>query len=280
MTEDRGLNPEPGAEIMIIIGELINASRKTIKAAIEAQDAEAIQKVATDQAEAGADYIDVNAGIFVGKEPEYLKWLVETVQEVTDKPCAIDSPDPAAIEAALAVHKGTPLINSISLENDRYDKLMPIIAGTDMKVIALCMSDAGMPQTVDDRMRIAEALVNGLVKNDIPVENIFVDPLVQPLSVDKTFGVEFINTIEKIVTTYPGIHTACGLSNISYGLPARKFMNQTFMTMAIAKGLDGALINPLDKRMMANIIAAEALAGRDNFCMNYLKAFRSGIFDG
>jgi cobalamin-dependent methionine synthase I len=280
MTEDRGLNPEPGAEIMIIIGELINASRKTIKAAIEAQDAEAIQKVATDQAEAGADYIDVNAGIFVGKEPEYLKWLVETVQEVTDKPCAIDSPDPAAIEAALAVHKGTPMINSISLENDRYDKLMPIIAGTDMKVIALCMSDAGMPQTVDDRMRIAEALVNGLVKNDIPVENIFVDPLVQPLSVDKTFGVEFINTIEKIVTTYPGIHTACGLSNISYGLPARKFMNQTFMTMAIAKGLDGALINPLDKRMMANIIAAEALAGRDNFCMNYLKAFRSGIFDG
>jgi cobalamin-dependent methionine synthase I len=280
MTEDRGLNPEPGAEIMIIIGELINASRKTIKAAIEAQDAEAIQKVATDQAEAGADYIDVNAGIFVGKEPEYLKWLVETVQEVTDKPCAIDSPDPAAIEAALAVHKGTPMINSISLEKDRYDKLMPIIAGTDMKVIALCMSDAGMPQTVDDRMRIAEALVNGLVKNDIPVENIFVDPLVQPLSVDKTFGVEFINTIEKIVTTYPGIHTACGLSNISYGLPARKFMNQTFMTMAIAKGLDGALINPLDKRMMANIIAAEALAGRDNFCMNYLKAFRSGIFDG
>jgi cobalamin-dependent methionine synthase I len=280
MTEDRGLNPEPGAEIMIIIGELINASRKTIKAAIEAQDAEAIQKVATDQAEAGADYIDVNAGIFVGKEPEYLKWLVETVQEVTDKPCAIDSPDPVAIGAALAAHKGTPMINSISLEKDRYDKLMPIIAGTDMKVIALCMSDAGMPQTVDDRMRIAEALVNGLVKNDIPVENIFVDPLVQPLSVDKTFGVEFINTIEKIVTTYPGIHTACGLSNISYGLPARKFMNQTFMTMAIAKGLDGAIINPLDKRMMANIIAAEALAGRDNFCMNYLKAFRSGIFDG
>ena len=264
---------------MIIIGELINASRKAIKAAIEAQDAEAIQKVATDQAEAGADYIDVNAGIFVGKEPEYLTWLVETVQQAVDKPCAIDSPDPAAIEAALGVHKGTPMINSISLEKERYKKLMPIVANTDMKVIALCMSDAGMPQTVEDRMRIAEALVNGLVKNNIPVENIFVDPLVQPLSVDKTFGVEFINTIEKIVTTYPGIHTACGLSNISYGLPARKFMNQTFMTMAIAKGLDGAIINPLDKKMIANIIAAEALAGRDNFCMKYLKAFRAGVFE-
>ena len=141
---------------MIIIGELINASRKAIKAAIEAQDAAAIGKVARDQAAAGADYIDVNAGIFVGKEPEYLRWLVETVQQATDKPCAIDSPDPAAIEAALAVHKGTPLINSISLEKERYDKLMPIIAGTDMKVVALCMSDAGMPQTVDDRMKIAD----------------------------------------------------------------------------------------------------------------------------
>jgi 5-methyltetrahydrofolate--homocysteine methyltransferase len=265
---------------MIIIGELINASRKAIKAAIEARDAAAIQQVAKDQAEAGADFIDVNAGIFVGQEPEYLKWLVETVQQVTDKPCAIDSPDPKAIEAALTGHRGTPMINSISLEKERYDKLMPIIAGTDMKVIALCMSDAGMPQTVDDRMKIADELVNGLLRNNVKMENIFVDPLVQPVSVDKTFGVEFVNAIERIVKTFAGIHTACGLSNISYGLPARKFMNQTFMTMAIAKGLDGAIINPLDKKMMANIIAAEALAGRDNFCMNYLKAFRAGMFEG
>ncbi|MEJ2473279.1 MAG: methyltetrahydrofolate cobalamin methyltransferase [Desulfobacterales bacterium] len=264
---------------MFIIGELINASRKTIKAAIEAKDAAAIQKVARNQAEAGADYIDVNAGVFVGKEPECLKWLVETVQAVTDKPCAIDSPDPVAVEAALAVHRGIPMINSISLEKERYEKLMPIIAGTDLKVIALCMSDAGMPKTVEDRMKIADELVGGLTENNIPVENIYVDPLVQPLSVNESFGIEFVNAIERIVTTFPGIHTACGLSNISYGLPARKFMNQTFMTMAIAKGLDGAIINPLDAKMMANIIAAEALAGRDSFCENYLKAFRAGFFE-
>jgi 5-methyltetrahydrofolate--homocysteine methyltransferase len=110
------------------------------------------------------------------------------------------------------------------------------------------------------------------------LENIFVNPLVQPLSVDGTFRMEFINTIEKIVATFPGIHTACGLSNISYGLPARKLMNKTFMTLAIAKGLDGAIINPLDQKMMANIFAAEALAGRDNFCMNYLKTLRAVMF--
>lgn len=264
---------------MIIIGELINASRKAIKAAIEGKDAAAIQKVARDQAEAGADYIDVNAGIFVGKEPEYLKWLVATVQQAVDKPCAIDSPDPQAIEAALSVHRGTPMINSISLEKARWEKLLPVVAGTEMKVIALCMSDAGMPQTVADRLSIAEELVGGLLEAGIKVGDILVDPLVQPVSVNNTFGAAFIDAIEAIVGRFPGIHTACGLSNISYGLPARQFMNQTFMTMAIAKGLDGAIINPLDKRMMANIIAAEALAGRDNFCMNYLKAFRAGRFD-
>jgi cobalamin-dependent methionine synthase I len=264
---------------MIIIGELINASRKAIGAAIEAQDAETIKKVARDQFEAGANFIDVNAGIFVGEEPAYLEWLVRMVQEEVDAPCAIDSPDPKAVDAGLAVHKGTPMINSISLEKERYDKLLPILAGTDLKVIALCMSDEGMPKTVDDRLKIADKLVNGLIQKNIPVENIFVDPLVQPISVDNTFGLEFLNSVEEIMKRFPGIHTACGLSNISYGLPARKFMNQIFMVMAVAKGLDGAIMNPLDQKMMANIIAAEALAGKDEFCANYLNAFRAKKFE-
>jgi 5-methyltetrahydrofolate--homocysteine methyltransferase len=264
---------------MIIIGELINASRKAIGAAIEAQDKEAIQKVARDEHEAGADFIDVNAGIFVDNEPEHLKWLVKTVQEAVDGPCAIDSPNPKAIEAALAAHRGTPMINSISLEKERYENLMPIVAGTDMQIIALCMSDAGMPETVDDRMKIADKLVNGLLQNNVKMEQIYVDPLVQPMSVNNQFGMEFLDAVEQIMQRFEGIHTACGLSNISYGLPARKFLNQTFMIMAIAKGLDGAIVNPLDKKMMANIVAAETLTGKDSFCMNYLKAFRAGQFE-
>lgn len=264
---------------MIIVGELINASRKAIRTAIEARDADTIRQVAADEHAAGADYIDVNAGVFVDAEPEYLTWLVENVQQVVDGPCAIDSPNPKAIEAALAVHKGRAMINSISLEKDRYEKLLPIVAGTDLKVVALCMSDDGMPQTVEDRMKIADRLVNALVKNNVLVENIYVDPLVQPVSVDVSFGMAFIDTIEKIKQTWPEIHTMCGLSNISYGLPNRKFLNQIFMTMSIAKGLDGAIVDPLDRKMMASIIAAEALAGRDNFCMNYLKAYRAGLFE-
>ena len=264
---------------MLIVGELINASRKVIATAIENQNQEAIQQIAKDQYEAGANYIDVNAGVFVGKESEYLEWLVKTVQTVVDGPCCIDSPDPKAIEAALSIHKGSPMINSISLEKERYDSLLPIVAGTDMKVVALCMSDDGMPETTDDRLAIADKLINGLLQKNVPIENIYVDPLVQPVSTNNIFGVEFLEAIERIIETFKGIHTVCGLSNISYGLPNRPFLNQTFMSMAIAKGLDGAIINPLDKKMMANIIAAAMLTGKDDFCTNYLKAFRENRFD-
>jgi 5-methyltetrahydrofolate--homocysteine methyltransferase len=156
---------------------------------------------------------------------------------------------------------------------------MPLIAGTDHKVIALCMSDSGMPETVEDRLKIADELVNGLVQNHVKVGNIFVDPLVQPMSVNNAFGTAFLDSVAAIMERFPGIHTACGLSNISFGLPARKFLNQTFMVMAVCRGLDGAIVNPLDKKMMANIVAAEALAGKDNFCMAYLKAFRGGMFE-
>lgn len=265
---------------MIVVGELINASRKAISEAILNQDAAYIQKIAKDQEAAGADYIDVNAGIFVDEEPEYLRWLVTTVQEVVSIPCCIDSPSPDAIKAALAVHKGdaAPMINSISMESDRYEALMPILADSNLKVVALCMSDDGMPETTEDRIKIAEALITGLEKNNVPRENIYVDPLVQPVSTNQNFGVEFINSVEKISQTFKGVHTMCGLSNISFGLPNRPYLNQTFAVMAIAKGLDGLIINPLDKRMMANMIAAEALAGRDNYCAGYLTAFREERF--
>lgn len=260
---------------MLIVGELINASRKSVKESIELGQEEPIMNLAESQSQAGADFIDVNAGVFVDQEIDYLKWLVSVVQSAIEAPCCIDSPDPEAIQAALAVHKGTAMINSISLEKKRYDALLPVIAGTDLKVIALCMSDEGMPETADERLLIADKLINGLVKNSIPLENIYVDPLVQPLSTNDVFGLEFLNAIEMIHSKFEGVHTMCGLSNISYGLPARKFLNQTFMVMAVTKGLDGAIINPLDDKMMANILAAEALMGKDMYCSNFIAAFRA-----
>jgi len=264
---------------MIIIGELINASRKQISSAIENKDADTIQKIAKDERENGADFIDVNAGVFVGKESDYLKWLVTTVQETVDAPCCLDSPDPKAIEAALSIHKGVPMINSISLEKERYEALLPVVSGTECKVVALCMSDKGMPETTDDRVSIADELINNLLKNNVPLDNIYVDPLVQPVSTKDSYGIEFLNAIEKIINKFPGVHTICGLSNISFGLPERKFLNQTFMVMAITKGLDAAIVNPLDKGMMAKIVAAETLAGKDEYCSQYLQAWRDKKFE-
>lgn len=259
---------------MLIVGELLNSSRKAIKEAIDAENADEIKKIAKDQHENGAHYIDVNAGTYVGREDKYMKWLVSTVQEAVDAPCCIDSPDPKVVEAALELHKGTPMVNSISLEKERWDALLPVLAGSDMKVIALCMSDKGMPETKDDRLSIASDLINGLVKNKVPVENIYVDPLVQPISTNDSYGIEFMNAVEGIMTEFPGVHTICGLSNISYGLPERNLLNQTFLVMAICKGLDSAIINPLDRRIVAGIYAAETLAGRDEYCENYLAAYR------
>ena len=268
---------------MIIVGEMINATRKSVKEAIETRDAVTIGKLAKDQAEAGAAYIDVNAGVFIENEVGHLKWVIDEVTAVTDTPCCIDSSNPSTIEAALSHLQGkkgaVPMINSISMEHDRYENMIPILAGTDLKIIALCMGDDGMPETAAQRLAVADKLISGLVKNNVKIENIYVDPLVQALATNSIFGIEFLKAVEAIMTSYPGVHTMCGLSNISFGLPARKFMNQTLMTMAIAKGLDGAIMNPLDKKMMANIVTAEALAGKDNYCMKYLKAYRAGMFE-
>jgi 5-methyltetrahydrofolate--homocysteine methyltransferase len=261
---------------MLVVGELINASRKAIGEAIKASDGAAIQEVARQQHENGADFIDVNAGIFVGEESAYMNWLIQTVQEVVDSPCCIDSPDPQVVDQALAVHKGRPMINSISLEKERYDALLPVIKKADCKVVALCMSDSGMPETAEDRFAIAEDLVNRLVQQGVKQDDIYVDPLVQPVSTDDRYGVEFLKAIQMIMTRLGGVHTVCGLSNISYGLPRRGLLNRTFMAMAVASGLDGAIVNPLDRRMMATITAAEALAGKHEYCMDYLDAYREG----
>ncbi len=261
---------------MIVVGELINASRRAVAEAIEAKDQAAVQELARSQAAAGAAYLDVNAGVFVGKEAGYLRWLVETVQAAVDLPCCLDSPDPGAITEALAVHRGTAMLNSISLERDRYERMLPVVAGSDLKVVALCMSDEGMPRTSEQRLAIAERLIEGLVQHRVKPADIFVDPLVQPVSTDQRFGGAFLETIAQIHARFPEVHTICGLSNISYGLPERKFLNRTFMVMAIARGLDAAIIDPLDRKMMAAVMAAETLAGRDEYCMEYISAYREG----
>ncbi len=262
---------------MIIVGEKINTSRKKIAEAVENRDVDFIVQTARDQAEAGASFIDVNAGTFVEKETESLCWLVETVQGQIDLPLCLDSPDPAALSEAIKLHKGEPMINSISLEKDRYEALLPVITSHPCHVVALCMTQTAMPTSVEDRVEAASELIKRLTEKGIPLERIYVDPLVQPVSVDVRMGTAILGAINMIMQSFPGVNTICGLSNVSFGLPMRSLINRNFLAIAVANGLSAAILDPTDKKLMSTIVTAEMLLGKDDYCEKYIDAYQDGI---
>ena len=265
---------------MLIIGELINSTRKQVRKAVEEKDAAFIQGLARKQMEAGATWIDVNAGAFPNDEVEKMQWLITVIRQVTDAPLSIDSPRSAAVEAGLAMAGPEPLLNSISAESDRYTALIPLVRRFNSRVVALSLDDNGMTDDMPKVWQVADALIKRLEDDGVPPDHIFVDPLIRPVSTNGEYGMGALWVVEKITTEHPQVHKTCGLSNVSYGLPRRKLVNQVFVAMAIAKGMDSAIIDPLDPRMMANIAVAEALAGKDQFCMGYITAEREGKLEG
>lgn len=260
---------------MIIIGELINCTRKKIRAAVEAGDAAYIKEIALKQANAGASVLDVNGGV-AGRELECLTWLVNVVQEVTDLPLCLDSSDPDAIRAALKLCKRPPMINSITDESARWNALLPVIREHKLKTIALCMSDSGTPASVEDRVNTASRLVDRLTAEGLAPDDIFVDGCVMPVSAEPESGRFLAEAIGQITARYPGVHTSVGLSNVSFGLPVRKLLNETFLVVLIARGLDAAIADPCNEQLMRGILAAEALLARDEYCAGYLRAYRKG----
>lgn len=262
---------------MIIIGEKINSTLKSIRPAMEARDHLTIQELAIRQRDAGAAYIDVNAGMFHKNEPEILEWLIQSIQEVCDTPFSIDSPSANGILSGLKANRNSkPIINSITGEKDRFNTILPLVAEYKTGVVALCMDDRGMPETVHERFEVAETLIKNLTREGIPLNDIYIDPLVRPIGTGSHYGMLAIETIRNVKNEYPEVHIACGLSNVSFGIPARKIMNQTFLVAAMAAGMDGAILDPLDKKLMAYLYATEALLGRDDYCLNYLDKFRQG----
>lgn len=265
---------------MIIIGELINSSRKAIHAAIEAKDSAYLTDIVKKQDEAGADYIDVNCGSIIGKEPETMAWLVNLVQNATSKPLSVDSPDPEVLEVGLSLARnGQPFINSISAEKDRFNAIIPLITKYKTKVVALLMDDTGMPDTAEQRVIIARKLIPDLMAEGVPAEDIYLDPLVKPIGTNGAAGIEVLESVRRIKLEYPDVHFMCGLSNASYGLPNRKILNQAFMIQTMVTGMDGYILDPLDKTMMGFYLASQALLGVDEYCMNYIQAHRKGLYD-
>ena len=215
----------------------------------------------------------------INEEEEALPWLVEIVQEVVDKPCCIDSPNPLALEAALKVHKGTPMINSITLEKDRYDAVIKLVKEYKAKIVALAIDDNGISPESDKRIEIGCKLIENMHSEGIPYDDIYIDPLIQPISTDSTMGLVSLDTISGIKKAYPEVHFMCGLSNVSFGLPQRGLLNRTFIAMCMHAGLDGAVLDPNNKKMMSMIIAGEALLNKDRFTKKYLKAHRKGLLE-
>ena len=263
---------------MIIIGEKINGAIPSVAAAIAQKDADFIKELAITQAEAGADYIDVCASIDVSVELETMKWLIDLAQEVTDKPIAVDSPNAEICAKAVGFCARPGLVNSVSLEGDKIEVVFPVIADTPWHCAALLCDDTGIPKSGEKRMEVFAAIMEKAMEYGIDPSRLHIDPLVEMLCASEDGVNVILDVIRQIKAQYPTIHVTGGASNISFNLPARKFVNQAFIILAMGAGMDSAIINPLHKHMMGLIYATEALKGMDEYCINYITGYREGLY--
>lgn len=258
---------------MIIIGEKLNGSIPSVAKAVAEKDADLIRERARMQAEAGATFLDVCASVEEDVEVETLKWMIDLVQEVTDTPICVDSPSAKSCVAAIPFCKRPGLINSVSLEGDKIDTIFPVIADTDWECVALLCDNDGIPDSVERRMKIFFGIMEKAKQYGIAPSRLHIDPLVVTLGTDQTALTVFADCCRRIKYEYPEIHITSGLSNISFGLPVRKNINQAFMVLAMNAGMDSAIVDPTNKNMIGMIYATNALLERDEYCLQYIDKF-------
>jgi 5-methyltetrahydrofolate--homocysteine methyltransferase len=263
---------------MIIIGEKINGTIPSVGKAIAEKDEAFIKELAKTQADAGANFIDVCASVDTQIELETMKWLIDLVQDVTDTPIAVDSPDAGICAEAMKFCQRPGLVNSVSMEGDKIDVIFPAIADTPWECVALLCDDTGIPKTGEKRLEVFSDIMEKAKEYNIPPERLHIDPLVEMLCTSEDGINTVLEVILNIKAEYPSIHVTGGASNISFNLPARKFVNQAFLVLAMGAGMDSAIINPLHKHMMGLIYATEALKGNDEYCMEYIQGYRAGLF--
>jgi len=262
---------------MQIIGEKINGTLKRVGRAVADRDATFIQALARRQVEAGADLLDVNAGTRPDQEPDDLIWLVRTVQETVDVPLCLDSANPRALAAAIEKVRQAPLINSISGKQKRLEGILPLARDHGCPVIALALDESGIPQGVEERLTVIRRVIGETRRAGLPDDKVYVDPLVMAIATDTEGGLIALETMRAVHAEFPAVHLSVGLSNISFGLPARSLINQAFLTLALAAGLDTAIMDPLDRDLRGALLAAELVLGRDHHCRNYTRAYRAGL---
>lgn len=263
---------------MIIIGEKINGFiPKTLKA-IEDKDADYIRTLAKGQEEAGADYLDICAGTIPDSEMETMVWLIELAQEASSLPLCLDSSNTQILLDCIPLCKKPGLVNSVSMEGDKTEVIFPAIAGTGWGVIALTCNNDGIPDDPPTKLIIARQIIAQAREHGIADNRLFIDPLVTTLATKQDSLQNFVEGIRVIHEEFPEVHFTSGLSNISFGMPYRKAINMQFLSLAMAAGMDSAILDPLSADMQAAIHATNALLGNDEYCMEYLTAYRKGLF--
>ena len=263
---------------MIVIGEKINGSIPSVAKAIEERNEDWIRNLAKIQDEAGATFIDACASVDESIEVETLGWLINLIQEVSDLPIAVDSPSARVCVEAMKFCNKPGLVNSISGEGDKADIVLPAIAGTKWEVAALLCDDTGIPQTAEKRLEVFDKLMAKAKEYDIAPNRIHIDPLIEMLCTAED-GINMVaDVMREIKRQYPTIHITGAVSNISFNLPVRKILNQAFTVLAMQAGLDSAIFDPTNRDLMGMIYATEAMLGLDDYCMEYISAYRDGLF--
>ena len=265
---------------MIIIAEKINGSIPSMAKYIAERNEEAIKDIAVRQAEQIGEskgFIDVCSSVAPEVEFETMRWLLDLVQGVTDMPISIDSPNAECLVQLLPYVKKPGLVNSVSGEGNKIDLIFPLLAKPEYKdweVMALLSDDTGIPKSAADRLRVFDKIMAKAKEYGIAPSRIHIDPLVEMLCTSED-GIAMVEEVMgKIREQYPSIHISGAVSNISFNLPARKLVNMGFVALAIKAGMDSAVFDPLDKQLLGVVYATEALLGMDDFCMEYIGAFR------
>ncbi len=264
---------------MIIIGEKINGSIPVVAEAIAKRDAQFIKDRAKLQADAGATFIDCCASVPEAVEVETLHWMIDCIQEATDLPISIDSPSADVLTKAYKFCNKPGLFNSVSGEGDKIDKIFPIMRDNPgWECIALCSDDTGIPKNAADRLKVFDRIMAKAKEYGVSPNRLHIDPLVEMLCTSEN-GIETnVEVISTVRERYPSIHITAAVSNISFNLPVRKMINLGFTVLAMNAGLDSAILDPTNRDMMGLIYATEALLGEDDFCMEYISAYRKGKF--
>ena len=258
----------------VIIGERINpTNRKLLAEEMKAGNLERVQQDAMSQINAGAQILDVNAGVPLADEPKILADSIKLIQSISDVPLCIDSSIVEALKCGLEAYQGKALLNSVTGEEERLETVLPLVKQFGCAVIGISNDDSGISEDINVRFEVAKKIVERAMDYGIPKEDVLIDPLVMPIGAINDAGKQVLELIKKLQNELQ-VNTTCGASNLSFGLPNRHGLNTAFIAMAIANGMPCAITNPLEKEIMQSIRGANVVMGHDPECSDWIMNYR------